>query len=69
MKLENIRNASFEELKNEFEGKRLADEQLDELAENENVWYELIERGCYECRDLTTPAGEKQETFEFHYEP
>lgn len=69
MKLENIRNANFEELKNIFEGKYLTDEQLNELAENENVWYEIIEHGRYECRDLTTPAGEKQETFEFHYEP
>ena len=71
MKLENIRNANFEELKNAFEGKHLTDQQLDELAENEGVWYEKaeydgVDHGYYECRDLTTPAGEKQETFKFY---
>lgn len=60
--------ASFDELKNELEGKWLTDEQLDALAENEGVWWELISRGIYECRDLSTPAGEKQDVFNFHYE-
>lgn len=73
MKLENIRNAGFGELKNAFEGKHLTDEQLDALAENEGVWYEKaeyngIDHGYYECRDMTAPAGEKPETFQFYYE-
>lgn len=71
MRRENIRNASFEELKQEFENKQLTDEQLDALAENEGVWYEKaeyagIDYGYYECRDMTAPAGEKQDTFKFY---
>lgn len=71
MKLENIKNAGFEELKNEFEGKYLTDEQLGSLAENEGVWWEKaeyngVDHGYYECRDLTAPAGEKRDTFKFY---